>query len=156
MLSDACLLADPGDFSSANRYNVTFPFTNGGDPACNALSSPIIINLVDDDIFEDVEFFEAHIAVTSDRLKVGIDSQDAISVFITDDDCEYLDLQSRFRIRKSIIMLKKISQIPPSKGDGNVIFVSFSARFVVKKGSHYKWRQSQFARHLHKIIMFTC
>ena len=105
MLSDACLLADPGDFSSANRYNVTFPFTDGGDPSCNALSSPIIISLVDDDIFEDVEFFEARIAVISDRLEVGNGSQDAISVFITDDDCEYLDLQSRFRIRKCIIML---------------------------------------------------
>ena len=89
MLSDACLLADPGDFSSANRYNVTFPFTDGGDPAWNAtLSSPIIIGLVDDDIFEDVEFFQARIVVTSDRLSVRIGSQDAIKVFITDDDCE--------------------------------------------------------------------
>ncbi len=95
MLSDACLLADPGDFSSANRYNVTFPFTDGEDPACTALSTPILIDLVDDDIFEDVEFFEAHIAVISDSSEVGIGQQDVISVFITDDDCEYLlDLQS--------------------------------------------------------------
>ena len=108
MLSDACLLADPGDFSSANRYNVTFPFTDGGDHACTALSSPIIISLVDDDVFEDVEFFEAHITMISDKLEVGIGPQDAISVFITDDDCEYLDLQSRFRIRKTNILLKRI------------------------------------------------
>ena len=92
MLSDACLLADPGDFSSANHYNVTFPFTDGGDPACNVLSSPIVIGLVDDDIFEDVEFFEAHIAVISNRLEVRVGPQNAISVFITDDDCEYVDL----------------------------------------------------------------
>ena len=89
MLSDACLLADSGDFSSANRYNVAFPFTDGGDPVWNAtLSSPIIIGLVDDDIFEDVEFFQARIVVTSDRLRVRIGPQDAIKVFITDDDRE--------------------------------------------------------------------
>jgi len=88
VLSDACLLADPGDYSSANRYNVTFPFTDGEDPACNTLSSPIIIDLVDDDIVEDVEFFWARIAVTSDRLRVRFGLQDAIKVFITDDDRE--------------------------------------------------------------------
>ena len=91
MLSDACLLADPGDFSSANRYNVTFlqsVFTDGGDPAPSTLSSPIIISLVNDDISEDVEFFWARIVVTSDRLRVRIGPQDAIKVFITDDDCE--------------------------------------------------------------------
>ena len=88
---------------------MTFPFTDGGDRACTALSSTIIISLVDDDVFEDVEFFEAHIAVISDKLEVGIGPQNAISVFITDDDCEYLDLQSRLRIRKTNIMLKRIS-----------------------------------------------
>ena len=91
MLSDFCLLADPEDFSSANRYNVTFlqfDFTDGGDPAPSMMSSPIIISLVNDDIFEDVEFFRARIVVTSDRLRVRIGPQDAIKVFITDDDCE--------------------------------------------------------------------
>ena len=91
MLSDACLLADPEDFSSANRYNVTFlqsVFTDGGDPAPSTLSSPIIISLVNDDICEDVEFFQARIVVTSDRLRVRIGPQDAVKVFITDDDCE--------------------------------------------------------------------
>ena len=52
------------------------------------LSSPIIIHLVNDMIFEDVEFFQARIVVTSDRLKVRFGPQDAIKVFITDDDCE--------------------------------------------------------------------
>ena len=42
------------------------------------------------------------------------------------------------------------------KGDGKVTFVSLSVRLVVKKGSHYKGRQSRFAHHLHNIIMFTC
>ena len=63
-------------------------FTDGGDPGPSMLSSPIIISLVNDDIFEDVEFFKARIVVTSDRLRVRIGSQDAIKVFITDDDCE--------------------------------------------------------------------
>ena len=88
---------------------MTFPFTDGGDRACTTLSSTIIIGLVDDDVFEDVEFFEARIAVISDKLEVRIGPQNAISVFITDDDCEYLDLQSRLRIRKTNIMLKQIS-----------------------------------------------
>ena len=91
MLSDACLLADPGDFSSANRYNVTFlqsVFTDGGDPAPSTLSSSIIISLVNDDVCEDVEFFQARIVVTSDRLRVRIGPQNAVKVFITDDECE--------------------------------------------------------------------
>ena len=91
MLSDACLLADPGDFSSANCYNVTFlqsVFTDGDEPAPSMLSSPIIISLVNDDICEYVEFFWAHIVVTCDRLRVRIGPQDAVKVFITDDDCE--------------------------------------------------------------------
>ena len=63
-------------------------FTDGDAPAPSTLSSPIIISLVNDDIYEDVEFFRAHIVVTSDRLRVRIGPQDAIKVFITDDDCE--------------------------------------------------------------------
>ena len=112
MLSDACLLADPGDFSSANRYNVTFlqsVFTDGGDPAPSMLSTPIIISLVNDDICEDVEFFQARIVVTSDRLRVRIGPQDAVKVFITDDDCE-LDLlnpECMFGIRKTKIVLSR-------------------------------------------------
>jgi len=106
LLSDACLLADPGDYSSANRYNVTFlqsVFTDGGDPALSTLSSPIIIKLVNDVIFEDVEFFRARIVVTSDRLRVRIGPQDAIKVFITDEDSEseIYSILSMFGIRMS-------------------------------------------------------
>ena len=103
MLSDACLLVDPGDYSSANRYNVTFLFTDGGDPALFMLSSPIIIKLANDVIFEDVEFFRARIVVTSDRLRVRIGPQDAIKVFITDDDreSEIYSILSMFGIRMS-------------------------------------------------------
>ena len=52
------------------------------------MSSPIIISVVNDDICEDVEFFQARIVMTSDRLRVRNGPQDAIKVFITDDDRE--------------------------------------------------------------------
>ena len=84
-----CLSADPGDYSSATRYNVTFrqtAFTDGDDPAPTALSSPILINIMDDDIFECVEYFQARIVETSDRFRVRIGSQDTVNVNIIDDD----------------------------------------------------------------------
>ena len=63
-------------------------FTDGSDPAPSTLSSPIIISLVNDGICEDVEFFQARIVVTSDRVRVRIGPRDAIKVFITDEDSE--------------------------------------------------------------------
>ena len=89
--STNCLSADPGDYSSATRYNVTFhqtAFTDGDDPAPTALSSPILINITDDDIFEGAEYFQARIVETSDRLRVRIGPQDTVNVTITDDDSE--------------------------------------------------------------------
>ena len=84
-----CLSADPEDYSSVTRYNVTFrqtAFTDGDDPAPTALSSPILINITDDDIFECVEYFQARIVETSDRFRVRIGSQDTVNVNIIDDD----------------------------------------------------------------------
>ena len=81
-----CLSADPGDYSSATRYNVTFRqtvFTDRDYPAPTALSSPILINITDDDIFEGVEYFQACIVETSDRFRVRI-GQDTVNVTITD------------------------------------------------------------------------
>ena len=91
LLSFPCdgLSADPGDYSSATRYNVTFrqtAFTDVDDPAPTALSSPILINIVDDDIFEGVEYFQARIVETSDRFRVRIGSQDTVNVTITDSE----------------------------------------------------------------------
>ena len=63
-------------------------FTDGDDPAPTALSSPILINIVDDDIFEEVEYFQARIVETSDRFRVRIGSQDTVNVTITDDNSE--------------------------------------------------------------------
>ena len=81
-----CLSADPEDYSSAKRYNVTFSqttFTDRDYPAPFTLSSPITINIMDDGIAEGVEYFRVRIVETSDRFRVRI-GQDTINVTITD------------------------------------------------------------------------
>ena len=60
-------------------------FSDGEDPDDTALSSPILIDIVNDDIFEGVEYFQARIVETSDRFRVRI-GQDAINVPITDSE----------------------------------------------------------------------
>jgi len=71
-------------------YNVTFrqtAFTDGDEPANAALSSPIRITITDDDVLEGVKYFQAHIAQTSDEVRVRI-GQDRVNVTIIDDDRE--------------------------------------------------------------------
>ena len=60
-------------------------FTDGEDPEPPALSSLILINITDDDIFEGVEYFQARIVETSDRFRVRI-GQDTVNVTITDSE----------------------------------------------------------------------
>ena len=82
------LTADPEDYSSTGRYNVTFrqtAFTDRGNPANSALSSPILINITIDDIFEGVEYFQARFVETSDRFRVRI-GQDTVNVTITNSE----------------------------------------------------------------------
>ena len=62
-------------------------FTDGDDPAPTALSSPILINIVYDGIFESAEYFQAHIVETSDKLRVRI-GLDTVNVTITENDSE--------------------------------------------------------------------
>ena len=64
-------------------------FTDGEDPDDTALSSPILIDIVNDDIFEGVEYFQARIVETSDAFRVRI-GQDIVNVTINDDDSELL------------------------------------------------------------------
>ena len=74
------------------RYNVTFrqtAFTDGEDPDDTALSSPILIDIVNDDVFEGVEYFQARIVDTSDEIRVRV-GQDTVNVTINDDDSELL------------------------------------------------------------------
>lgn len=81
--------SDPEDYSSARRYTVTFPqttFTDNDDPDSFAMSFPISINITDDYILEDTEFFLVHILETSDRFRVRIGQQDTVNVTIIDDD----------------------------------------------------------------------
>ena len=69
------------------RYNVTFcqtAVTDTQTPARSTVSSPILIDITDDDIFEGVEYFQARIVETSDRFRVRI-GRDTVNVTITDD-----------------------------------------------------------------------
>ena len=71
------------------RYNVTFrqtAFTDGEDPSNNAMSSPILIDITNDDIFEGVEYFRARIVETSDSIRVRIGQQNTVNVTINDSE----------------------------------------------------------------------
>ena len=71
-------------------YNVTFrqtAFTDGEDPDNFAFSSPILINIANDDIFEGVEYFQARIVETSDEVRVI--GRDIVNVTINDDESEF-------------------------------------------------------------------
>ena len=59
--------------------------TDGDEPENTALSSPILIDITNDDIFEGVEYFRAGIVETSDRFRVRI-GLDTVNVIITDSE----------------------------------------------------------------------
>ena len=80
------LSADSEDYSSAVHYNVTFRqtvITDGDVPTSIAVSTPILIDIIDDSISEGVEYFQARIVGISDGCRVRI-GQDTLSVTITD------------------------------------------------------------------------
>ena len=92
-----CLSADPEDYSTAMRHNVTFhqtAFTDGDDPTNTTLSSPIFINITNDNIFEGAEYFQARIVETSDRFRVRI-GQDTVNVTINDSE-SFTSLYNKF------------------------------------------------------------
>ena len=60
-------------------------FTDGDVPTNTALSSPILINITSDDIFEGVEYFQVRIVETSDEFRVRI-VQDTLNITITDSE----------------------------------------------------------------------
>ena len=77
------------------RYNVTFRqtvLTDRDKPANAALSSPILIDITSDNIFEGVEYFQARIVETSDRFRVRI-GQDTVNVIITDSESHMFGMQ---------------------------------------------------------------
>ena len=59
-------------------------FTDGEDPDDTTLSSPILIDIVNDDISEGVEYFQERIVETSDEVRVRI-GQDTVNVTINDE-----------------------------------------------------------------------
>ena len=82
------LSSDPEDYSSAVRYNVTIcqtAVTDTKTPARSTVSSPILIPIVNDTIFEGPEYFQARIVETSDRFRVRI-GRDTVNVTITDSE----------------------------------------------------------------------
>ncbi len=100
-----CLTADPVDYSSAVQYNVTFRqtvFTDGDEPGNTALSSPILIDITNDDIFEGVEYFQAHIVETSDRFRVRI-GQETVNITITDSELCMFDMGVNSYISATIV-----------------------------------------------------
>ena len=87
-----CLSADPEDYSSAVRYNVSFSQTALLDifePLAVAQSSPIVIDIVSDDTFEGIEYFQARIVETPDFESVRI-GQDTVNVTIIDSESPIL------------------------------------------------------------------
>ena len=91
-----CLSADPEDYSSAVRYNVSFSQTALLDifePLAVAQSSPIVIDIVSDDVFEGFEYFQARIVETSEFWRVRI-GQDTVNVTII--NSESLILSNKF------------------------------------------------------------
>ena len=70
------------------RYNVTFcqtAVTDTQTPARSAVSSPILIDIMDDDVLEGPEYFQARIVETSDRFRVRI-GRDTVNVMISDSE----------------------------------------------------------------------
>ena len=63
-------------------------FTDTDTPAPFADSLPITINIMDDTIFEGLEYFQARIVDTSDLIRVRIGQRDTVNVTIIDDDSE--------------------------------------------------------------------
>lgn len=87
------LSADPEDYSSAVHYNVTFRQSGIVDstvPANTALSTPILISIIDDGISEGEEYFQVRIVGTSDgcRVRIGLDT---VSITITDSESFHME-----------------------------------------------------------------
>ena len=99
------LTADPEDYSSAMHYNMTFrqtAFTDRGGPTDTVLSSSILIDITNDDIFEGMEYIQARIVETSDRFRVRI-GQDTVNITITDSELYMFDVHVNSYISATIL-----------------------------------------------------
>ena len=90
-----CPSVAPEDYSSAVCYNVTFNqiafFDHLTPPRPFAVSSPIVIDIANDNILEGEEYFQVRIVQTSDVFRVRIGPQNTINVTITDSKSYYID-----------------------------------------------------------------
>ena len=88
-------ITDPGDYSGATRYNVTFPqtaLTDRDEPSSFAQSDPVSIAITNDNRAESSEYFQMHIVRTSDSIRVRIGLNKTARVIITDDDSEFASI----------------------------------------------------------------
>ena len=83
-------------------------FTDTDTPAPFADSLPITFNIIADTITEGLEYFQARIVDTSDRIRVRIGQQDTVNVAINDDNSEssvfYFTYVSVFAINTSALV----------------------------------------------------
>ena len=81
--------ADPEDWEEARQYRVQFRLTRTSDriaPLGEAESEPIILNIINDAIYEGDEVFMCRIVSTSDAATVRIGPRNEVPVTIVDDD----------------------------------------------------------------------
>ena len=93
------------------QYNVTFRqtvFTDGDVPANTALSSPIVISIKNDSIFEGVEYFQARIVDTSDIFRVRI-GRDTVNITITDSESCMCDMHVNPYLTATLVCLRIVS-----------------------------------------------
>ena len=84
-------------------------FTDVNVPANSALSSPILIDITNDDIFEGVEYFQARIVETSDRFRVRIGQLNTVSITVTDSESCMFGMCVNPYLTASIVCEKSLS-----------------------------------------------
>ena len=82
------LSIDYNDYSSPRRYNVTLPQTvvTDQDTPSPFVVFPTSIDILDDNMLEDNEYFQVRIVGTSDLNRVRIGQRDTANVTILDDE----------------------------------------------------------------------
>ena len=110
-------------------------FTDGDVPANTALSSPILISIKNDSIFEGVEYFQARIVETSDEFRVRI-GQDTVNITITDSEsCIILILLKRL-VRLGCILQGSLAEITNQRFSSKYqMFRQLAAAFTTDEGS---------------------
>ena len=80
-------------------------FTDVENPDNTAYSSPIVIDITNDDIFEGVEYFQTRIVEASDIFRVRI-GQDTVNVTITDSESCMFGMHANSYFSATIVCCK--------------------------------------------------